>query len=342
VLVSLFRREEQNSGLTLYDEGGNSMKIAVLIPCYNEEKTIGKVVSDFRRELPEADIYVYDNNSNDRTSFIAAEHGAIVRKEFRQGKGNVVRSMFREIDADIYVMVDGDDTYPAESVHQLIEPIKRGEANMVIGDRLSNGTYFQENKRPFHNFGNNLVKNLINFLYKSDIKDIMTGYRAFDKLFVKSMPVMSPGFEIETEMSIHALDKKFLIKEVPINYRNRPEGSESKLNTFSDGWKVLKTIFILFKDYKPFLFFSLWALLFFILGLAVGIPVVVEFIQTKFITRVPSAILAVGLMIFALLSFTCGLILDTVAAAHRKQYELELNRMYEHLRERKRERNDVS
>jgi glycosyltransferase involved in cell wall biosynthesis len=342
VLVSLFRREEQNSGLTLYDEGGNSMKIAVLIPCYNEEKTIGKVVSDFRRELPEADIYVYDNNSNDRTSFIAAEHGAIVRKEFRQGKGNVVRSMFREIDADIYVMVDGDDTYPAESVHQLIEPIKRGEANMVIGDWLSNGTYFQENKRPFHNFGNNLVKNLINFLYKSDIKDIMTGYRAFDKLFVKSMPVMSPGFEIETEMSIHALDKKFLIKEVPINYRNRPEGSESKLNTFSDGWKVLKTIFILFKDYKPFLFFSLWALLFFILGLAVGIPVVVEFIQTKFITRVPSAILAVGLMIFALLSFTCGLILDTVAAAHRKQYELELNRMYEHLRERKRERNDVS
>lgn len=316
------------------------MKIAVLIPCYNEEKTIGKVVSDFKRELPEADIYVYDNNSSDRTSLIAAEHGAIVRKEFRQGKGNVVRSMFREIDADIYVMVDGDDTYPAESVHQLIEPIKRGEANMVIGDRLSNGTYFQENKRPFHNFGNNLVKNLINFLYKSDIKDIMTGYRAFDKLFVKSMPVMSPGFEIETEMSIHALDKKFLIKEVPINYRDRPEGSESKLNTFSDGWKVLKTIFILFKDYKPFLFFSLWALLFFILGLAVGIPVVVEFIQTKFITRVPSAILAVGLMIFALLSFTCGLILDTVAAAHRKQYELELTRMYEYLR--KRERNDIS
>jgi glycosyltransferase involved in cell wall biosynthesis len=318
------------------------MKIAVLIPCYNEEKTIGKVISDFRRELPEADIYVYDNNSSDRTSLIAAEHGAIVRKEFRQGKGNVVRSMFREIDADIYVMVDGDDTYPAEFVHQLIEPIKRGEANMVIGDRLSNGTYFQENKRPFHNFGNNLVKNLINFLYKSDIKDIMTGYRAFDKLFVKSMPVMSPGFEIETEMSIHALDKKFLIKEVPIDYRDRPEGSESKLNTFSDGWKVLKMIFTLFKDYKPFLFFSLWALLFFILGLAVGIPVVVEFIQTKFITRVPSAILAVGLMIFALLSFTCGLILDTVAAAHRKQYELELNRMYEHLRERKRGRNDVS
>ncbi|MBA2874597.1 DPM/DPG synthase family glycosyltransferase [Thermaerobacillus caldiproteolyticus] len=313
------------------------MKIAVLIPCYNEEKTIGKVVSDFKRELPHADIYVYDNNSKDRTSEIAAEHGAIVRKETRQGKGNVVRSMFREIEADIYVMVDGDDTYPAEFVHQLIEPIQNGEANMVIGDRLSNGTYFQENKRPFHNFGNNLVKNLINFLYKSDIKDIMTGYRAFDKWFVKSMPVMSPGFEIETEMSIHALDKKFLIKEVPIDYRDRPEGSESKLNTFSDGWKVLKMIFTLFKDYKPFLFFSLWSALFFILGLAVGIPVIVEFIQTNFITRVPSAILAVGLMIFALLSFACGLILDTVASAQRKQYELELNQIYKQMR---REKND--
>jgi len=308
------------------------MKIAVLIPCYNEEQTIGKVVSDFQRELPEADIYVYDNNSKDRTSEVAAQHGAIIRKETRQGKGHVVRSMFREIDADIYVMVDGDDTYPAEFVHQLIEPIKKQEANMVIGDRLSNGTYFQENKRPFHSFGNNLVKGLINFLYKSDIKDIMTGYRAFDKLFVKSMPVMSPGFEIETEMSIHALDKRFLIKEVPIDYRDRPEGSESKLNTFSDGWKVLKMIFILFKDYKPFLFFFAWALLFFILGLVVGVPVIVEFVQTSFITRVPSAILAVGLMIFALLSFTCGLILDTVAAAHRKQYELELNQIYQSLR----------
>jgi hypothetical protein len=217
-------------------------------------------------------------------------------------------------------------------VHQLIEPIKNGEANMVIGDRLSNGTYFQENKRPFHNFGNNLVKNLINFLYKSDIKDIMTGYRAFDTLFVKSMPIMSTGFEIETEMSIHALDKKFLIKEVPIDYRDRPEGSVSKLNTFSDGWKVLKMIFTLFKDYKPFLFFSLWSAVFFILGLASGIPVIVEFIQTKFITRIPSAILAVGLMIFAMLSFACGLILDTVASAQRKQYELELNRIYNQMR----------
>jgi glycosyltransferase involved in cell wall biosynthesis len=317
---------------TLLHKGVKNMKVAVLIPCYNEELTIGKVVDDFKRELPYADIYVYDNNSKDRTSEIAAQHGAIVRKETRQGKGNVVRSMFRDIDADIYVMVDGDDTYPAEFVHQLIEPIKNGEANMVIGDRLSNGTYFQENKRPFHNFGNNLVKNLINFLYKSDIKDIMTGYRAFDKFFVKTMPVMSPGFEIETEMSIHALDKKFLIKEVPIDYRDRPEGSESKLNTFSDGWKVLKMIFTLFKEYKPFLFFSLWSLLFFILGLAVGIPVIAEFVQTQFITRVPSAILAVGLMIFSMLSFACGLILDTVAASQRKHYELELNRIHDEMR----------
>lgn len=303
------------------------MKVAVLIPCYNEEQTIGKVIDDFKRELPEAIIYVYDNNSKDKTFEVALQHGAVVKKETRQGKGNVVRSMFRDIDADIYVMVDGDDTYPAEFVHKLIEPIKKGEANMVIGDRLSNGTYYNENKRKFHNFGNNLVKNLINFLYKNNIKDIMTGYRAFDKLFVKSMPVMSPGFEIETEMSIHALDKRFIIKEVAIDYRDRPEGSVSKLNTFSDGWKVLNMIFTLFKDYKPFLFFSIWSITFFILGLAVGVPVIVEFIQTRYITKIPSAILAVGLIVLSMLSFTCGLILHTVASTYKKQYELELNRI---------------
>ena len=248
------------------------MEIAVLIPCYNEELTVGKVIDDFKRELPGATIYVYDNNSKDRTSEVALEHGAIVRKEPRQGKGNAVRSMFRDVVADCYIMVDGDDTYPAEFVHELIRPIVTGEANMVIGDRLSNGTYFDENKRAFHSFGNNLVKGLINFLYKSNITDIMTGYRAFDRFFVKSMPVMSPGFEIETEMSIHALDKKFLLKEVPIDYRDRPEGSESKLNTFSDGIKVLKKIGTLFKDYKPLLFFSLWSLLLLILGLAAEHP----------------------------------------------------------------------
>ena len=303
------------------------MKIAVLVPCYNEEQTIGKVIDDFKRELPEATIYVYDNNSKDRTSEVAKQHGAIVKKEMMQGKGNVVRSMFRDIDADVYVMVDGDDTYPAEFVHTIIAPIVTHEANMVIGDRLSNGTYFNENKRMFHNTGNTLVKGLINLLYKSDIKDIMTGYRAFDKLFVKSIPIMSPGFEIETEMSLHALDKKFKIKEVPIDYRDRPEGSESKLNTFSDGFKVLNMIFTLFKEFKPFQFFSLWAVLFLVLGLAAGIPVIFEFILTDYITKVPSAILAVGLVILSVLSFACGLILDTIASQNKKQYELELNRL---------------
>jgi glycosyltransferase involved in cell wall biosynthesis len=303
------------------------MEIAILVPCYHEEQTIGKVIDDFKRELPEAKIYVYDNNSSDRTYEIAQQHGAIVKKETMQGKGNVVRSMFREIDADIYVMVDGDDTYPAEFVHEMIKPIMNKEANMVIGDRLSNGTYFNENKRMFHNFGNNLVKNLINFLYKSDIKDIMTGYRAFDKLFVKSMPIMSPGFEIETEMSLHALDKRFKIVEVPIDYRDRPEGSESKLNTFSDGIKVINMIFTLFKEFKPFQFFSLWSSVLLILGLAVGLPVIYEFIKTDYITKVPSAILAVGLVILAVLLFAVGLILDTISSLNKKQYEMEIIRL---------------
>ncbi|MEH7517727.1 glycosyltransferase family 2 protein [Priestia megaterium] len=307
------------------------MKVAVLIPCYNEEVTIGKVIDDFKRELPSADIYVYDNNSKDRTSEIALEHGAIVKKEFKQGKGNVVRSMFQEIDADCYVMVDGDDTYPAEFVHQLIEPIRNREANMVIGDRLSNGTYLEENKRAFHNFGNNLVRSLINGLYKSNIKDIMTGYRAYDKLFVKSIPVMSPGFEIETEMSLHALDKRFRLKEIAIDYRDRPEGSESKLNTFSDGFKVLRMIFTLFKEYKPLQFFSIWTVLFIVAGLAVGAPVLYEFFDTGFITKVPSSILATGLIVLGVLSFVCGLILDTIASLNRKQYELELNKKIEQI-----------
>ena len=218
------------------------MKTAVLIPCYNEEITIEKVIKDFKKELPDAEIYVYNNNSKDKTAEIAEKNGAIVRHEYRQGKGNVVRSMFREIDADIYVMVDGDDTYPAEEVHKLIKPVVDGEADMVIGDRLTNGTYQKENKRHFHEFGNNLVKKSINVAFKTDLKDIMTGYRVFNKLFVKTMPVMSPKFEIETEMSLHALDKKFIIKEIPIVYRDRPEGSSSKLNTVNDGIKVLKTI----------------------------------------------------------------------------------------------------
>ena len=302
------------------------MKVAVLIPCYNEEITIEKVVKDFKKELPEADIYVYDNNSKDKTAQIAKENGAIVKHEYRQGKGNVVRSMFRDIDADIYVMVDGDDTYPAEEVHKLIEPIVNGEADMVIGDRLTNGTYQNENKRHFHEFGNNLVRNSINKLFKTKLKDIMTGYRVFNKMFVKTMPVMSPKFEIETEMSLHALDKKFIIKEIPIVYRDRPEGSESKLDTFGGGFKVIKTIVKMYKDFMPRHFFWIIALIIAVIGLLVGIPVFIEFFSTGYITKVPSAILATGIMIFALVIAQCGVILDTVVKQHREKYELELLR----------------
>ena len=232
-----------------------SKKIAVLIPCYNESKTIAKVVADYKNALPEADVYVYDNNSSDGTDEIARKAGAIVRYERRQGKGNVIRSMFRDIDADCYLMIDGDDTYPADNARQMCDYVLQGGVDMVIGDRLSS-TYFEENKRPFHNFGNSLVRTLINRLFHSNVKDIMTGYRAFSRSFVKHFPVLSRGFEIETEMTIHALDKNFLLKELPIKYRDRPEGSLSKLNTYSDGFKVLMTIARLFRDYKPFVFFT--------------------------------------------------------------------------------------
>ncbi len=301
-------------------------KIAVLIPCYNEELTIEKVIKDFRKELPEADIYVYNNNSKDKTKEIAIKNGAIVVDEYKQGKGNVVRSQFRDIEADIYVMVDGDDTYPAEFVHQLIEPVRNGQADMTIGDRLSNGTYQKENKRPFHEFGNNLVKKAINVLFDTKLKDIMTGYRVFNKRFVKNMPVLSPKFEIETEMSLYALDKKYIIKEIPIVYRDRPEGSSSKLNTVGDGIKVVKTIARMFKDYKPFKFFGVIALILFIIGLAIGIPVLVEFFKTAYITKVPSAILATGFMGLAAVSLQCGIVLDTITRQHKEDYELNLLR----------------
>ncbi len=312
-------------------------KIAVLIPCYNEELTVEKVIKDFRRELPEAEIYVYDNNSKDKTAQIARENGAIVKHEYKQGKGNVVRSMFSDIDADLYIMVDGDDTYPAESVHTLIEPVRRGEADMCIGDRLSNGTYQKENKRPFHEFGNNIVRGSINFLFGSKLKDIMTGYRVFNKKFVKNMPVMSAKFEIETEMSLYALDKRFVIKEIPIVYRDRPEGSFSKLNTITDGFKVVKTIIKMLKNYHPFRFYTGVAAIFFLLGLLVGIPVVVEFFKTAYITKVPSAVLATGLMIIAVLAEQCGIILETVVRVNRENYELNLLRytQIEELKKRK-------
>ena len=314
-------------------------KIVVLIPCYNEELTIEKVIKDFKKELPEADIYVYNNNSKDKTAEIAKENGAIVVNEYKQGKGNVVRSQFRDIDADIYVMVDGDDTYPAEFVHELIKPVENGEADMTIGDRLSNGTYQKENKRPFHEFGNNLVKKAINVLFDTELKDIMTGYRVFNKRFVKNMPVLSPKFEIETEMSLYALDKKYIIKEIPIVYRDRPEGSSSKLNTVSDGIKVVKTIARMFKDYKPLKFFGIIALIFFVLGLAVGIPVLVEFFKTAYITKVPSAILATGFMGLAAVSLQCGIILDTITRQHREDYELNILR-YEQLEKYNKKNNE--
>lgn len=299
-------------------------KIALLIPCYNEEVTIKKVIKDFKNELPDLDIYVYDNNSKDLTAKLAQEEGAIVRHEYNQGKGNVVRRMFREVEADIYVMVDGDDTYPANEVHKLIEPIINGEADMVIGDRLSNGTYKKENKRKFHEFGNNLVKKSINRLFKSNLKDIMTGYRAFSKMFVKNMPVLSEKFEIETEMTLHALDKRFIIKEVPIEYRDRPSGSVSKLNTIKDGIKVLKKIVKMYKDYKPMSFYLCFAIISALLGIVVGIPVIIEYIKYKYVYKVPSAILAMGLITLSIIIGQCGVILDTVEKQHRESYELKL------------------
>ena len=297
-------------------------KVAILLPAYNEEITIKKVISDFQHVLPTADIWVYDNNSKDRTNELAREAGAFVKFEPRQGKGNVVRSMFREIDADYYIMVDADDTYPADEVEKLLAPLREGLADMTIGDRLSNGTYSEENKRAFHDLGNNLVRGLINKLYKSDFKDIMTGYRGFSRLFVKTFPVLSPGFEIETELSIHSLDKRFKMVVVPITYRDRPEGSESKLNTFSDGLKVLKTIFSLFKNYKPLTFFSIISVLFILIGLLVGIPTIVEYFETGFVSKFPSAVLATGLILIGVLNFITGVILDTVVTHSRMNYEL--------------------
>ena len=310
-------------------ERADGQSVAVIIPCYNEAITIAKVVDDFKRVLPGATIYVYDNNSSDDTAQIAAAHGAVVRHERRQGKGNVVRQMMRDIDADYYIMVDGDDTYPAEAAPKLLAPLMNDEADMVVGDRLSNGTYGEENDRAFHGFGNNLVRFLIKLIYGFEFSDVMTGYRAYNKVFAKTMPVLSPGFEIETELSIHAVDKRWRISEVPIDYRDRPEGSTSKLNTFSDGMKVLMMILSLFKDYRPLALFSLVGALFCIVGLLFGVPVIWEFAQTGLVPKLPSALLAVAFVFVGLLSFSCGLILDTVVKGSRKQYEIEVTRAYE-------------
>lgn len=301
-------------------------KIAILIPCYNESQTIGKVVRDYRMALPDATIYVYDNNSTDGTDEIARAAGAIVRYEYRQGKGNVIRTMFRDIDADCYLMIDGDDTYPAENAREMCDLILNGAADMVIGDRLSS-TYFTENKRPFHNVGNVMVRKFINMFWrpKNPILDVMTGYRAFSPLFVKSFPVLSKGFEIETEMTIHALDKNFLLKSVPVNYRDRPSGSESKLNTYVDGAKVIMTIFNLYRDYKPLQFFGMIALILALVALILFLPVFFQYLETSLVPRFPTLIVSGFLMLASLLSFTCGLILDTIAKNNRKTFELHMN-----------------
>lgn len=295
-------------------------EIAVLIPCYNEEKTIKKVILDFKKELPNAKIYVYDNNSIDKTSDIAKKYGAIVKHEYRQGKGNVIRSMFKDIEADCYLIVDGDDTYSVKNAKEMCQYVVNNEADMVIGDRLSS-TYFKENKRRFHNFGNVLVRKLINFLFRSDIKDIMTGYRAFSHTFVKTFPVLSKGFEIETEMTLHALDKNLLIKEIPIIYKDRPMGSFSKLNTYRDGYRVIKTIARLFKEYKPMVFFGFLSTLFFLVSLAFGIPVFVEYFKTGLVPRFPTLIFAGFMLMISVLMFVCGLILEVVVKKHREMFE---------------------
>ena len=299
-------------------------KVAVLIPCYNESKTIAKVVTDFQAVLPEGSvIYVYDNNSNDGTAEIAAAAGAVVRHEYQQGKGNVIRRMFREIDAQCYLMVDGDDTYPAEFAPEMIAKVLDRGVDMVVGDRLS-ATYFTENKRPFHNFGNKLVRHSINALFKSNIQDIMTGYRAFSYQFVKSFPVLSKGFEIETEMSIHAIEKNMLVESVVVTYRDRPEGSVSKLNTVSDGIKVLGTIGKLYKNNKPFGFFGIIALALVVIAGLLFFPVLSEYLHTGLVRRFPTLIVSGFIAIGAIQSFFSGLILETLHEKDRHDFEMEL------------------
>lgn len=297
------------------------MKTAVLIPCYNEESTIAKVVADFKQVLPHAEIYVYDNNSIDKTKEIALKAGAIVRQEPMQGKGNVMRRMFREIDADCYIMVDGDDTYPAEIASRMVQMVLEEQADMVVGDRLSS-TYFSENKRRFHNSGNRLVRSLIRRFWHTDIHDIMTGYRAMSRRFVKLYPVMSTHFEIETEMTIHALDKRFLIREIPIAYKDRPEGSVSKLNTFRDGIQVLRTIFTLFKEYRPLRFFGWLSLILAIVAIILFVPILIEYLKTGLVPRFPTLFVSLFLGLASLQSFFTGLCLDVIVTKDRKSYEL--------------------
>lgn len=314
-------------------------KIAVLIPCYNESKTIEKVVKDFKSVLPEAVIYVYDNNSSDNTAEKAEKAGAVVRHEYMQGKGNVIRRMFREIDAEVYIMADGDDTYPAEYAREMADKVIFKKADMVVGDRLSS-TYFTENKRPFHNLGNTLVRGSINRLFKNNIKDVMTGYRAFSYNFVKTFPVLSQGFEIETEMTIHAVDKNMAVENVIIDYRDRPDGSESKLNTYSDGFKVLKTIIRLYKNYKPRQFFTLFSFLLGIIALIFFVPVFITYIKTGLVPQMPTLVMCGFVVLAAIWSYFSGLILSTIAQKSKQDFEYKLVQTEDKLKEFKSENSD--
>lgn len=311
-------------------------KIAILIPCYNEAATIEKVVTDMKTALPEATVYVYDNNSTDGTAEIARRAGAVVRQEYAQGKGNVIRRMFREVDAECYLMTDGDDTYPAEFAEELCRQVLEKQADMVVGDRLSS-TYFTENKRPFHNMGNSLVRGAINLIFRTDIKDVMTGYRAFSYNFVKTFPVLSKGFEIETEMTIHAVDKNMLCRNVVIQYRDRPDSSESKLNTYSDGIKVLWTVFRLFKNYRPMAFFSLVALLLTALAAAFFIPVLISFLKTSLVAKLPTLIICGFVAMAAIISFFSGVVLDTIKQKNRHDFEMKLHSTSDRLKELRRQ-----
>lgn len=302
-------------------------KIAVLVPCYNEGKTIEKVVTDFKRVLPEAVIYVYDNNSTDGTAEIAAKAGAVVRHEYYQGKGNVIRRMFQEVDAECYLMVDGDDTYPAESAREMADKVLERNVDMVVGDRLSS-TYFEENKRPFHNFGNSIVRWGINTFFKNDIKDIITGYRAFSYRFVKTFPVLSKGFEIETEMSIHAIDKNMFVENVVIDYRDRPEGSVSKLNTYSDGIKVIGTIVRLFQTYRPLAFFGTVAAILMVLAIGFFIPVWITYADTGMVPNFPTLIVCGFVALASIQSFFAGLILQTMYRKNRQDFGMQLHDCY--------------
>jgi len=302
------------------------MRIAVIVPCYNEEQTIGKVVADFRRELPEAAIYVGDNNSTDRTAYVAEEAGATVIPVYRQGKGAVARALFREVEADLYVMVDGDDTYPAAAVRKLIEPVSARRADMAVGDRRAAGGYRDQNHRPFHNFGNALVTRSINLLFRCRLNDIMSGYRVCSRRFVRNLTIVSDGFELETGITLHALEKRFTVVEIPVDYRDRPPDSFSKLRTFGDGYRVLREILWVYKDAKPLVFFTAMSAMVLAIALAIGVPVVIEFMHTGLVLKFPRAILACGLAVISALLLICGFILDTIVRLHHENFELQLNR----------------